>query len=134
MEFDGIGLQETGQKLLARLMLDQTDCSAMIDISLIAQMLKNTENGLMLQEQALRLNRLYQAPPKQNPPRLRLLGFAAPGCINANTPIEFLIEDSDIALYICYLTPGKPAPPLPEHDLVITLIGESEAASSGRDR
>jgi glutathione synthase/RimK-type ligase-like ATP-grasp enzyme len=59
---------------------------------------------------------------------LRLLALAAPGDIGTNTPLEFLLEDSDVALTTLYILPGLPPPePLPEHDLAFVAVGESDA-------
>ena len=103
-------------------------CAALMDMCVIDQLLNNVERGMALQAQALEAWRLYQLPAKASPARLTVLGFVTGDIINANTPIEFLIEDSDITLYLLYVVPGKPLPPIPEHDLAIVLVAESEKA------
>lgn len=50
----------------------------------------------------------------------------APGDMTANTPIDCMLEDSDIAVTLLYVIPGRPLPaPLPDHDLAFIAIGES---------
>jgi hypothetical protein len=51
----------------------------------------------------------------------------APGDFMANTPLEFLLEGSDINLDMLYVLPGQPLPPIPEHDIAIVAVGESDA-------
>ena len=64
------------------------------------------------------------APTK---PALRLLALAAPGDVGNNTPLEFLLDGSDIALSTLYIVPGQPLPnPLPEHDLAIVTACEAD--------
>jgi hypothetical protein len=135
LAFNGADLNPIWQQLIGRFATSEADvttlldmCSALMDMCLIDQFLNNTERGMALQAQALESCRLYQAPAGKSPARLKVLGFATAGIINTNTPIEFLIEDSAITLYLLYLVPGKPLPPIPEHDIAIVLIAESDKA------
>jgi hypothetical protein len=60
-------------------------------------------------------------------PAIRLLAFYTQGDLGSNTPLEFLVEDSDIELNILYVTDGLPAADsLPPHDALFVAIGESE--------
>ena len=44
-----------------------------------------------------------------------------------NTPLEFLLENSDIALRMLYLMPGEPLPrELPAHDVLFIAVSQSE--------
>jgi len=53
--------------------------------------------------------------------------LVAPGDLMANTPLEFLLEDSDVSLELFYLVPGGAMPDeLPEHDVLFVAIGESD--------
>jgi len=126
MAFDGVDLGPTWQRLATRFSQNNADVAALMDMCILDQLLNNADRGLILQEHALGACRLYQLPAKTSPARLRVLGLATAGNISANTPIEFLIEDSDITLYLLYLVPGMPVPPLPEHDLAFVLAAESE--------
>jgi glutathione synthase/RimK-type ligase-like ATP-grasp enzyme len=50
----------------------------------------------------------------------------APGDLSANTPIECLLEGSDIAVELLYVGPGFPLPDVPpEHDLLFVAVAES---------
>jgi glutathione synthase/RimK-type ligase-like ATP-grasp enzyme len=49
-----------------------------------------------------------------------------PGDLMANTPIEFLVEDSDVSLEMLYLTPESEWPDsVPDHDVMLVALGES---------
>jgi hypothetical protein len=135
LAFDGTNLAPLWQQLTARFTTHETDaialldmCAALMDMCLIDQLLNNAERGMTLQAQALAVCQLYQLPARTSPARLTVLGFVTGDIINANTPIEFLIEDSDITLYLMYIVPGKPLPPIPEHDVAFVLVAESEKA------
>ena len=58
---------------------------------------------------------------------LRLLALMAPGDFMANTPLEFLLEGSSVALKSFYL-PAQDALPssLPDHDVTFVAIAESD--------
>jgi glutathione synthase/RimK-type ligase-like ATP-grasp enzyme len=82
--------------------------------------------ALDMQARALKLQRLYRlAGPEL--PAIRLLALMAPGDMLDNTPIEFLIEHSDIQLDLLYLLPDQALPTdIPEHDVLMVAIGESD--------
>lgn len=124
--FDGSDLAPLHRELAARVARDNTDVSALMDLCLLDQMTNNTERGLVFQAYALSLCRVYRISSTAGSPQIRLLGFVIAGQINANTPIEFLIENSDISLTLLYLVSGQPLPPVPNHDLAFVLIGESD--------
>jgi hypothetical protein len=135
MIFDGVDMAPTWQSLTETFGNDATQeasrqqmFAALIDMGLIDQMRGDPARGLAFQAQALASCRLYQIPAQTTPPRLTLLGFVTAGKINANTPIEFLLEGTDITLILVYVVPGLPLPPVPPHDLAFVLAGYSEEA------
>jgi len=67
-------------------------------------------------------------PLRAAPELLRLLALMGPGDMSDNAPFDFVVDGSDIALDLLYLQPGLALPAvLPEHDLAIVAIGQSEA-------
>ena len=135
MTFDGADMAPLWQQLTTRFSEDNTDAdarqtlyAALMDMCLIDQMRGSPERGLQFQAQALDECRLYQIPAKIIPAKLTLLGFVMAGKLNANTPIEFLIEDSAVTLLLLYVVPGKPLPPVPAHDAAFVLVADSEEA------
>lgn len=82
--------------------------------------------ALEMQARALQQRRLYRlAGPEL--PAIRLLALMGPGDMLDNTPLEFLIEHSDIRLDLVFLLPDQTLPEeIPEHDVVMVAIGESD--------
>jgi glutathione synthase/RimK-type ligase-like ATP-grasp enzyme len=80
-----------------------------------------------MQAQAIETQQLYSIPTASEQINLRLLAIMGAGDLMSNTPIEFLLEDSDVALKILYVTPESPLPKqLPEHDVLFIAIAQSD--------
>ncbi|ALM84119.1 RimK family alpha-L-glutamate ligase [Bordetella sp. N] len=116
------------QQLLARAQQDAADCNAALDLSMVLLLQGQHDTAMALQRHTVQAQPLYHQAAGRQPATLRLLALVACGDFLANTPLEFLIADSDIALDILYVGEGIPAPQeLPEHDAVIVAVGESTA-------
>jgi glutathione synthase/RimK-type ligase-like ATP-grasp enzyme len=127
MMFDGEDLTPLWRELIGKYVYTPDDAAALMDLATIEQLFGNREDGLARQAEALEICRLYRSPAPATSPRLKLLALAAPGDMSANTPLEFLLQESDVALETLYVVPGSPLPsPLPEHDLAFVAIGESD--------
>lgn len=110
------GLIEPGQPLDARFFMNQFQ---------IFSTLGNRSFALAMQEKALELSTLYRISADRNP-AIRLLALMVPGDSSDNTPLEYLIEHSDIQLDLMYVLPAKPLPEvIPEHDVAIIAAGTS---------
>jgi glutathione synthase/RimK-type ligase-like ATP-grasp enzyme len=128
LAFDGVDLSPLHSQLLDKYVFEPENTAALMDLSTIEQLMGNLEDGLLRAQEALSLRRLYHAPCSTETPSLRLLAFAAPGDIGNNTPLEFLLEESGIALSTLYIVPGEPLPEsIPEHDVAIVAASESDA-------
>ena len=56
-----------------------------------------------------------------------MLAFLTPGDLSENNALEFLVEGSDITLYLLYVDPDVPLPAtVPDHDLAMVAVGESD--------
>ena len=127
MMFDGEDLNPLWRELIGKYIYQRNDAAALMDLAVVEQLFGNLEDGLARQREALELCRLYRSPVGGVMPRLRLLAFAAPGDIGTNTPLEFLLEGSDVALTTLYVVPGLKLPePIPDHDLAFVAVGESD--------
>jgi glutathione synthase/RimK-type ligase-like ATP-grasp enzyme len=127
LAFDGGDLGPLRSQLLDKYVFEPDNTAALMDLAVIEQLLGNLEDGLARQQEALSLRRIYRSPCAAAKPGLRLLAFAAPGDIGNNTPLEFLLEESDVALTTLYIVPGEPMPePIPEHDVAIVTACESD--------
>jgi len=127
MAMSGIDLAPLSQKLLARAAADPHDANALMDMSTVLQLTGNRELALVMQMQALEVQTLYRLPVKSGATGVRLLALMAPGDLMANTPLDCLLENSDVALDMLYVGQGLPLPPeLPDHDLLFVAIGEND--------
>jgi hypothetical protein len=128
LAFDGKNLEPLWQTLLERALANPHDAAALMDLSTIAHIRGQRHERLVLQMHALEAQRLYRLSPAHDAADgLRLLALMVPGDFLANTPVEFLLEGSDVTLDIVYVIPGLPLPdPLPEYDVVLVAATELE--------
>jgi len=127
MAFDGGDLKPLRDQMIAQSHSDPVDAAAtLIGVSTIEQLLGDQASGLAHQAEALRLHRLYRSSWPASLDALRVLAFKAAGDVSTNTPLEFLLEGSDVVLYSLYIVPGQPLPEVPEHDIAIVTVGESD--------
>ena len=129
--FDGEDLTPLWRELIGKYVYEPNDAAALMDLATIEQLFGNREDGLARQAEALEICRLYRSPDLTRSPGLKLLALAAPGDMSANTPLEFLLQESDVALETLYIVPGFPLPaPLPQHDVAFLAIGEADENSA----
>jgi hypothetical protein len=103
------------------------DANMLMRLSCVFNIWGNVAMALEVQARALTLRQLYSLPPK-SPAGPRLLAIMKPGYMKDNTPLEFLLEDADIAVDMLYVSPELPLPAaLPEHDLVFVAIAHTAA-------
>lgn len=129
MAFSGVDLAPLGAQLIARaeVVSDHADANAFMDLSTVLQLRGDRELALTIQTQALEFQQIYSAPTTAGPAVVRVLALAGPGDLMANTPLEFLLENSDVALDLLYVSPHLPIPSdLPEHDVLFVALGESD--------
>jgi hypothetical protein len=124
----GADLRPRAQELLAAAATHGDDANLLMNVATVAFCLGQRELGLTIQAQALAMQRSFHLPAARRPARLRLLMLAAPGDLGANTPIDCLLEDSDIDIDIHYVAADQlPALPVPDHDVVLVGIGAGDA-------
>ncbi|MDR3482373.1 MAG: RimK family alpha-L-glutamate ligase [Burkholderiaceae bacterium] len=125
--FAGVDLRPFGTRLVQRALQYPRDANTLMDLSTVLQLVGNRDLALATQAQALQLQQLYRLPAASGAPGIRLLAIVSAGDLMANTPIEFLIEGSDVALDLLYIDAKFPLPAtLPEHDIVFIALGESD--------
>lgn len=122
----GDDLQPACQEMLAQAGLDAGDANLWMNLSTVMLCLGQRDLGLAIQTQALEMRRVYHLAAARQPAKLRLLMLMVPGDLSANTPLDCLLENSDIDLDFYFVSSGVPlASPIPEHDALI--VGMSEA-------
>jgi glutathione synthase/RimK-type ligase-like ATP-grasp enzyme len=127
MAVSGADLQPLRKDLIAKLLDGTGGAGEGLDLSLIAQLLGDKQAGLAIQREILASHRLFRSPCVAEKPRLRVLALAAAADIGSNTPIEFLLEESEIELMTLYVIPEAELPePLPDHDIAIVIASDSK--------
>jgi glutathione synthase/RimK-type ligase-like ATP-grasp enzyme len=103
------------------------DADMLMGLSIIFQLTGNSEMGLELQGKALGIRQLYHLPAANGQSGIKLLAIMRPGDMMDNTPVDFLLEGSDVALDLLYVSMDLPFPAsLPDHDVLIVAIGQSD--------
>ena len=103
------------------------DANAYLDCSTVLQLSGDRDIALAVQAQAIQIQPLYSRPASTATPGLCLLVLMGAGDLMSNTPIEFLVEDSDVALELLYLTVDTPFPDnVPDHDVMLVAVAESD--------
>jgi glutathione synthase/RimK-type ligase-like ATP-grasp enzyme len=126
--FDRADLRPIGERLLARAQAHPDDANAWLDASFVLQLLGQRAAGLEVQRHALATRSLYALPAPARMPAMRLLVRMGPGDFMANTPIEFLLQTSNVAAHVQYVTPDLPLPEqVPDHDVLFVAIAQSDA-------
>ena len=128
MGFSGVDLEPLKRELRARLQAHPDDAAALMDLSTLLQLTGDRASGLAHQAEALRHQQLYLRPPAtRSHAGMLVLAFVAPGDLMANTPVEFLLEESEATLDLYYVVPGRPVSQLlPDHDVAFVAIGASD--------
>ena len=136
--FGGDDLRELTDSLVARIRANLQDAPALLDLSVVYQLNAQPGLALELQMQALKIRQHYALKPHAPTPYvsasqrkrkqpLKLLAIMGPGEVMANTPIEFLVEESDVALELLYLGEGVPVPrEIPDHDVAFVAVCQSD--------
>lgn len=127
MSIAGTDFASLAQEMLAKAEHYPDDAELWMNLSTVMMCLKQQEVGLVIQAQALAIQRVFRLPAVQQPAKLRLLMLMVPGDLSANMPLDCLLENSDIDLLYYYVTPDTPlAYPVPEHDAVLVAISAAD--------
>lgn len=126
MAYSGCDLAPLGTQLIERAETE-TGGHALMDLSTVLQLRGNRDLALSMQAQAIETQQIYSPPTAAGQVNIRLLAVMGEGDLMANTPLEFLLENSDVALDIVYVTQDLPLPDnLPEHDVLFVAIAQSD--------
>ena len=126
MAFSGEDLAPLGAELIARA---ETDSSAntLMDLSTVLQLRGNRDLALLMQAKAIDDQQIYTPPTASGQVTIRVCAVMSIGDLMANTPLELLLEDSDVALSLVYVTENRPLPAqLPDHDVLFVAIAQSD--------
>jgi hypothetical protein len=126
LAFQGDDLYPLWCDMMDRVTDDAVGAGLGMDLSVIAQLRGDKPTGLAIQSDSLKLHQVFSTGTRPGASSLRVLALAAASDMGANTPIEFLTADQDIALATLYLGPGVPVPAqIPAHDVAIVAAPSS---------
>jgi hypothetical protein len=131
--FEGQDITAMIQAQLDRLHTDVTEAGAYITLSLLYQLAGQKEAAMGCQEAGLHYARLYRQPVDHA--RLRLLTIVARGDLMTNTPVELMLEGQGVEVIRLYADQlGGLLDNVPDHDVVLMAIGESDETRPMLDR
>jgi phosphoserine aminotransferase len=123
----GKDLRLSTSQMLQRLAEDNCNPQLLMNLSIAAQCLNQRELGLEFQREALTMQQTYIVPASVQPARIRLLILVAQGSIQSNTPLECLLEESDVDLIFHYVYESDNIlESLPAHDLLFVGVSDSD--------
>ena len=127
LAFAGADLSSMRARLLERLAHNENDANALMDLSIVLQLMGQRDLGLSMQALALDIRRLYRIPCSADSAGIHLLAIVSPGDLTENNALEFLVEGTDITLDLLYVAPDIPFPAtLPDHDLAMVAVCETD--------
>ena len=125
--YEGRDITPLWNELMARVSADASDAAAFLDLSTILHTLGHTEKAALAQTAALDIRRNFQIRNGRGTGPT-ILVFVTAGDFMANTPIEFLLENSDVTLLLHYVDSSTTnLSDVPHHDVAFVAIGESPA-------
>jgi hypothetical protein len=127
--YEGRDVSPVWEKLFSRASADPQDAAAFLDMSIILRTLGQSEKAALAQKAALASSRSFTVRYGDGTGP-RVLALVAPGDFMANTPIDFLLEDSNATLLLHYVdAETKTLEDVQDHDVAFVAVGESEANS-----
>ena len=125
--FAGADLKPLAAELSARAQRDPYDANALMDLSTILQLGFQHDLAMQMQAEALKTQRIYSIPAAKQPAKIRLVVMMGTCDLLSNTPVECLVENSDIALDMVYVSSALPFPEaVPDHDVMFIAVAESD--------
>ncbi len=123
--YAGANAEKLQQDIISRLGDQDHAAGAWLDLSILRRTLGDFERADIFQREALSRSHTFRRASINATP-LRLLAFKTAGNFMANTPVEFMLEDSNVEVISFYLNESLDRlGPVPEHDVALFAIGES---------
>lgn len=125
--FEGRDISPIWDELFGRVSADPTDAAAFLDVSILLHAIGEEDKAVLTQKAALEISRKYRIVNGRGTGP-NVLVFVTAGDFMANTPIEFLLEDSDANILLHYVDADTAdLNDVPEHDVAFVAVGESSA-------
>jgi len=128
MAFEGEDLAPLIADRLGRLGEDDDSSVDLLELGLLFQLVNERDKALACQQAALATRRLYRHGEAAGP-ALRILAIATLGDLMTNTPFELMLEGRNVEITKLYVDAERPwVSPVPDHDLAIMTVSESDRA------
>lgn len=125
--FSGTDMKPLAAELSVRAQRDPHDANALMDLSTVLQLNFQHDLAMQMQAEALKTQRIYHIPAAKQPAKIRLVVMMGTCDLLSNTPVECLVENSDIALDMVYVSSTLPFPEaVPDHDVMFIAVAESD--------
>ncbi|MDX8409402.1 MAG: hypothetical protein R8J84_05075 [Mariprofundales bacterium] len=125
--FTGADLTLIGQQLMNRIQQDTENAAIKMDLATLFFLAHQHDAALELQAAAIAQQQRYHLASSPPSPSLRMLALVGAGDLMDNTPLEFLLEGSTIAMDLHFMQLGAPLPQdLTNYDLAMVAVGESD--------
>ena len=125
LAFEQRNLAPVWQDLLDRIADNPGDASALLDLSVMLHTSGKRDKAREIQSAALRLRQVFTCRHGTGQ-GLKVLAFVTAGDFMANTPLDFLLETSNMQLILVYVDAHTAVlPEIPDHDVAFVGIGES---------
>ncbi|MBZ9797678.1 RimK family alpha-L-glutamate ligase [Mesorhizobium sp. ES1-4] len=123
--FEGRDISPLWNGLFGRISADITDAAAFLDVSILLHAIGEEDKAALSQKAALEISRQYRVRNGRGTGP-NVLVFMTAGDFMANTPIEFLLENSDANLLLYYVDADTAdLGDVPVHDVAFVAVGES---------
>ena len=134
MAFEGEDLAPLIADRLGRLGEEEDSSSGLLELGLLVQLVNQRDKAIACQEAALATRRLYRHG-EAAAPALRLLAISTLGDLMTNTPFELMLEGRPVEITKLYVDADRPwTPSVPDHDLAIMTVSESDRVRSLLER
>jgi len=125
--FTGADLGPLAQQLAEQINQHPDDAAAKIDLATLFFLAHEHQSALDMQALAIHEHQRFHLASNPSNPAVRMLVLMGAGDLMDNTPLEFLLEGSAIAMDIHFMQPGAPLPnDLTRYDLLFVAVGESD--------
>ncbi|AYG63272.1 tetratricopeptide repeat-containing protein [Rhizobium jaguaris] len=123
--YEGRDIMPLWHDLLGRVTADHSDAAAFFDLSIITNSVGQKSEAAIAQRAALRLSKTYRVTFGSGT-GLNILVLVAKGDFMANTPIELLLEESNVNVLLHYVDADTTnLDDIPNHDIAFVAVAES---------
>jgi glutathione synthase/RimK-type ligase-like ATP-grasp enzyme len=127
LSIGNVDLRQVAETLLAIAQSNQENPYIWMNLATVFFATEQRDLGLAIQMEGLKIQRTYLLPAARQPAKFTLLMLMVPGDLAENTPLDCLLEDSDVDFILYYTTAQNPLPSdVPAHDAVMVAFSDTD--------